>query len=1090
METDTPLQIARIDAYRYQIPLKRPYGTARGRTTQSTNFVVSVTARRAGETYRGYGESQPRHVLTGDGAKDRHSAWQFLCHALDSINEFSLVTDTPEAGLESIRDVMAELTALARQEATQIHGDKPFRGTLLGIEIALLDVVSRSLDLRISQLLGEKRQEIQASISTISTTTSATEVADKAARLKRFPMTRLKGAADLEENILLLREATRGNRSIGADKPLWIDLNEAMSFDESCAFVEAATGEITAGSISPYIVIEGPLPKREGVRHADLQRFADDVATRATGEHKPTIEIMPDESMWDVDDLRALTSEGGCRAINVKAPKAGGLLASLDLAEAAVAADANVKICIGGMLGTSELTAWALHNLARAMPRIDYLTTVPPRNVEPIASPRSAYVQPDSSVIAPQARTGLGTDLDMKKLQPFLVDAYSVGTATTQAPKTDVPHESPDVQSHSNKTAARAPGRRHSWRILVDGPGVQRVGYRLWLQKLATRNHVSGWVRNRSDGAVEALLRGDNVSLNRVMSRLSTGPAAARIERLEFQRTDTVPHKGFRVRDDAVVQRSGIAWALRKRAQRLVSSVRRPTPGRNPDENGSDNRNSSSDATHSEPADEVHREASLPDIGRVLDGEWLGTPDPHQTVRAGTFLVDQLPESALLVVMDGPSWTSRLQKSAHQYGKSSERIIAQGAARSAVAAVTTKRVENPPIPVHVVEDSREAQWQIGTFARNRYTKPVVGITGTVGKSTTTDLLSHVLSQNSRVHRSQGNWNTIDGVANTLGGLLGDSDLAVVEAAISGFVRVPGRSSAEMIRPDIAMVTAIGTAHLDVAPTIEDTAKIKGKLLEAMTPGGTAIINADAPHLDLLRAAADRAGPAAVRTFGRAVDADYRLVDWTAAGHGSRVTAVIEGRPIEYTMNSIGEGVVFNSLGVMAAARAIGRSVDDVVSSLATYVAKQHVTTLHDIPVEGGHACLIDDSTNATVLSMNAGIELLAKLAAERRGRAVAVLGQINYLGNRAEEIHASLAEPLSLAGVEALLTMGEGMNALRQAMGPEICGAHATSPRELVDEVRQILRPGDVVLVKGSNVGTGFRRVASSLVATSSRKHV
>src|SRR5699024_10663239 len=123
------------------------------------------------------------------------------------------------------------------------------RGTLLGIEIALLDVVSRSLGMRISELLGENRSEIGVSISTISTTTTVEDVAGKVAKQKRFPMTRIKGSGNVQADSELLRQAHLGNQLSGLAKPLWIDINEAMTFDVADEFIRKVADEMISGHL-------------------------------------------------------------------------------------------------------------------------------------------------------------------------------------------------------------------------------------------------------------------------------------------------------------------------------------------------------------------------------------------------------------------------------------------------------------------------------------------------------------------------------------------------------------------------------------------------------------------------------------------------------------------------------------------------------------------------------------------------------------------------------------------------------------------------------------------------------------------------
>lgn len=653
---------------------------------------------------------------------------------------------------------------------------------------------------------------------------------------------------------------------------------------------------------------------------------------------------------------------------------------------------------------------------------------------------------------------------------------------------------------------------RESWHLIVHGTKLRRTSYRDWLYDVAEEQKLAGWVRNYGDDAVEALIRGRKRRIGTLIGQLEEGPIGAKVVRVEYRRSEVVPHAGMRVRADREDEHFGAATPsfFRRTLSRLrktrsgslgAEPPRTPTtpgPSGTVQSMGTEQitteerqTNAVVSATRARlqlgPGPDRDGGMTLEALANLLGGQWAGDYDGRQLVGGGSFLIDRLPEKAVLFAMDDHGWSERLRRSSRQIRWKTQELIQTAAARGAVAAVSCEHIPDSPIPVHVVPDTRQAMWKFAYFARSHYKSPVVGITGTVGKSTTTSLLSYVLSQGNRVHSTDGNWNTIDGVANTLSGLMAPTDVAVVEAAISGFVRVPEHSSAAMLQPDVAVITAIGSAHLDIAPTIEDTARIKGKLLEDLRPGGVAILNADAPHFEYLEEVARQAGAASVLSFGRSPSADYRLIDWTIDGDASLIRVRAEGRALSYRMRSIGEGVAFNSLGTLAAARALGCSIEDATGAFEQYVAKEGVSTLHELSVDDGTALLIDDSTNATVISMNAAIELLGKFAAQRQGRAVAVLGQINFLGEQASRIHASLAEPLKKAGVQVVLTTGGGMDELMRELGSDCYVSHSETPRQLVDEVRSVLQPGDVVLVKGSSANTGFKRVARSLLRSGQR---
>jgi L-alanine-DL-glutamate epimerase-like enolase superfamily enzyme len=433
--TTHELRITRASAIRYQMPLKRPYGTARGVTKASINFLVQLAATTGTEVIQGVGECQPRHALTGDGGKDRVAAWAFACAAARHLQGRTVrFSDQPDA-IGAVREIMRELSGLAQQHADATNQDRPFRGTLLGAEVALLDVVSRVLRLEIAELLGKKREEVRISISTISSSTDMDDVARRVIKQARFPMTRVKGTGDLAHDLELLDLVNRANRSVRREKSLWIDINEALDLDAAARLVRELVQRMAAGALPASLLLEGALPKSSQTRELPwLQRLADEQCHAAATNQPLDLRIMPDEGLWDADDLAELNSFGGCRAINIKAPKAGGLLASLDLATAAVANDPDVHICIGGMVGTSDITAWALHNLARAMPRLDYSTTVPPQNVcERIADPLARYVQRGSNLIAAQTSPGLGTRLLLDKVAPYVQATFDAPTASIPA---------------------------------------------------------------------------------------------------------------------------------------------------------------------------------------------------------------------------------------------------------------------------------------------------------------------------------------------------------------------------------------------------------------------------------------------------------------------------------------------------------------------------------------------------------------------------------------------------------------------------------------------------------------------------------
>ncbi|MGO2859775.1 MAG: Mur ligase family protein [Brevibacterium sp.] len=479
----------------------------------------------------------------------------------------------------------------------------------------------------------------------------------------------------------------------------------------------------------------------------------------------------------------------------------------------------------------------------------------------------------------------------------------------------------------------------------------------------------------------------------------------------------------------------------------------------------------------------THAAPTFSDIRGVLGGEWYGQYHPGTSISDATFRLRRVHEGSLIFLTD-ESWGEKRQKRSGQLLRTPLQVAERAAAKGAVLAISSTRLEESPIPVLVVKDTRRAMFKLAQWIRNRFSQPVVGITGTVGKSTTTSLLSSILHHDRRVHHTPGNWNTVDGVSDTLFGLIAQPDIAVVEAALSGFVVVPQFSSEKLVQPTITVITAIGEAHRNMAPTVRDTAKIKGKLVSGIRPGGSVVLNADTPHLDLLTDLAKSAGADRVLTFGRSAQADLRLINWDFDTSGMSVQVEVFGQPLSYTMSSAGEGLAMNSLSSFAAATLLGLGNDAILSGISAYEPIDHVSSLHEVNLpEGGKCLIIDDSTNATIMSMNAAFQLLARVKKSRGGRSIAALGKVNYLRDEAETLHATLAAPLKESGIEYVLTTGDGMDKLREELGDELCGPHAATPEHMVELIREVLRPNDILLLKGSNMGTGFRDVATSLLS-------
>ncbi len=410
------------------------------------------------------------------------------------------------------------------------------------------------------------------------------------------------------------------------------------------------------------------------------------------------------------------------------------------------------------------------------------------------------------------------------------------------------------------------------------------------------------------------------------------------------------------------------------------------------------------------------------------------------------------------------------------------RFVDGAFARGAAAVVVDRPVDGPHI---LVEDTSSALELLGQAARNRTEATIIGVTGSVGKTGVKEALFAALDRSSRgaAHRSVKSYNNHVGVPLSLARMPARTRFGVFEMGMNHAGEIAALS--RQVRPHVAVITTIAPAHIEMLGSEEAIADAKAEIFEGLealgdAAGGTAVIPADGPHFERLKAKALRHG-ARVVSFGRARHADVRLLDAVpAANGGSLVTADMGDRRLCYTVASPGDHWVINSLAVMAAVRAAGGDLGAAGVALGEMEGLAGRGARVEIPAEGGEALLIDESYNANPASMRATLAQLGTTPARRR---IAVLGAMKELGSHAPGFHAALAGPLLAAGVDFAVLVGDEMRALADELGKSPAGtlgktprfAHCATVKDAQDALRQFgLERGDAVLVKGSNsVGLG-----------------
>jgi UDP-N-acetylmuramoyl-tripeptide--D-alanyl-D-alanine ligase len=391
-------------------------------------------------------------------------------------------------------------------------------------------------------------------------------------------------------------------------------------------------------------------------------------------------------------------------------------------------------------------------------------------------------------------------------------------------------------------------------------------------------------------------------------------------------------------------------------------------------------------------------------------------------------------------------------------------FLAKAFAAGAAGAVVSEPIDRPHVRV---ADTTKALNDLGRAARGRTEARICGVTGSVGKTGTKEALHAALDRAApgEAHRSVKSYNNHVGVPLSLARMPREARFGVFEMGMNHEGELAALT--RLVRPHVAIVTAIAPAHREFFASEEAIADAKGEIFEGLEEGGTALAPFDSPHRDRLLAAA-RPHAGRVLTFGLGEGADIRARDVVPSpGGGSLVTAVLPDAELTFTVSQPGDHWVSNALAVLGAVEAMGGDLASAGLALADLPGLKGRGERHRIAVGSGEALLIDESYNANPASMAATLRTFGGLSVP--GRRIAVLGAMRELGESSQAFHAALAGPVEAAGVELAILVGEEMEALAKALGAKVKMAHVPDAATAIGLARREARPGDAILVKGSN---------------------
>ena len=352
-----------------------------------------------------------------------------------------------------------------------------------------------------------------------------------------------------------------------------------------------------------------------------------------------------------------------------------------------------------------------------------------------------------------------------------------------------------------------------------------------------------------------------------------------------------------------------------------------------------------------------------------------------------------------------------------------------------------------------VADTRLALKALASWYRDKFDLPVVQVTGSAGKTTTKEMIASVLSQRYNTLRTEGNFNNDIGAPLTLLRLMPEHQAAVIETGMNHFGEI--RYLGEMVRPDIAVITNVGDAHIEnLGNTRQGILRAKCEIFENLTPKGVAVLNGDDALLNTVTL------PQTILRCGVGDGCGVRVTDIDDRGlEGVACTVTIEGEHYRLTTSAPGRYMIYPMAMAAAIGRRLGLTGEEIAAGVAAYTTVGSRMHLIRLP---GERLVIDDCYNANPQSMAEGLRMLAASPARHR---VAVLGDMGELGQLTAQAHRDMGALTRRLGLTAV-AVGEKMHALTET-DPQ--AQWFATVEEAMPAIRQLFTPGTAVLVKASH---------------------
>lgn len=468
----------------------------------------------------------------------------------------------------------------------------------------------------------------------------------------------------------------------------------------------------------------------------------------------------------------------------------------------------------------------------------------------------------------------------------------------------------------------------------------------------------------------------------------------------------------------------------------------------------------------------------------ITGGRWLVRPPKNwyvKSVVAGGRHIPLLPGPTLFVGHD--SFDRGRHENSRLPNENFDRhdIIKKNISRLA-GAIVSKKIAGLPstFPILYVPDPIKAFITLGLAARQRFNGTVIAVTGTAGKSSTVNMIKTLLNQAGKsCLASIDNYNSRVGAPGLLASLSADYDVAAVEVAQSALWMRRGPIT-RLLRPNIAIITSIGLSQVEQrVKNLKEAAHWKSRIFDSLQGAKVAVINEKIPFYSYVIKEAKKHADT-IFTYGESELATVRVKKVTVSKEGTEINLIYKNEVIIYRVTGFDQGSIENSIAVFCISELLKINRRTFISAMESYNSLSARMKIHNLFIAGEPLTLIDDSHNATYISMVNAFDMLKRYPCQ--GRKIAILGRIVHLGKEAKSIHEDLAKPLIDANVDMIITHGEEMEYLRKRVPSNLLGPHFLNHEDLCHYISKNLQKDDVVLLKGSRRESDFSAISDFFI--------